>query len=225
MTDSLEALGAGRDPDPAATHPLLAPIRPLPLEDEPLREEIELLLDVIAIVADYSDHLTAEQVDAALQLPGRRDEWSTRRRAHGPPWKVSEPGGSPGTMWGSSTFAGQPEGAASSVMSDLFDPEPQFWSRKGNLQFRHVWSSMSSQLVARRMPPTREATERVLSGAFRAVVGIDPTPDPLPETSKQVYLLHVTDDVMFSGVVNVQEWKDRLIPLLLSRAAYYPARP
>jgi hypothetical protein len=51
---------------------------------------------------------------------------------------------------------------------------------------------MSSQLIARRVPPTREATELALTGAFRAVTGIDPTPDPLPEASKHVYLLHVT---------------------------------
>jgi len=42
------------------------------------------------------------------------------------------------------------------------------------------------------VPPTREATELALTGAFRAVTGIDPTPDPLPEASKHVYLLHVT---------------------------------
>ncbi|GAA3690369.1 hypothetical protein GCM10022399_02610 [Terrabacter ginsenosidimutans] len=44
----------------------------------------------------------------------------------------------------------------------------------------------------RRVPPTGEATELALTGAFRAVTGIDPTPDPLPEASKHVYLLHVT---------------------------------
>ena len=49
---------------PVAPQPL-----PGPLEDEQLRAEIELLLDVIVAVADNPDHLSPQQVDAALQLP------------------------------------------------------------------------------------------------------------------------------------------------------------
>jgi hypothetical protein len=97
MTDSLEALGAGRDPGPPATHPILEPIRPVPLEDEALREEIELLLDVIATVADSSDHLTTEQVDAVLQVPCRGRGMPSQRSTHGLPPKASEPVGAPGT--------------------------------------------------------------------------------------------------------------------------------
>ena len=44
------------------------PRRPHPLEDDELRDEIELLLDVIVTVAGYPNHLTPEQVDAALHL-------------------------------------------------------------------------------------------------------------------------------------------------------------
>lgn len=69
MVDVVEMLTAGRGPTQVATHALLAPLRPVPLEDEALREEIELLLEVIASVADCPGHLTSEQVDATLRLP------------------------------------------------------------------------------------------------------------------------------------------------------------
>lgn len=71
MFNSLVTRGAGRDPSQGTNHTPLEPIRPVSLEDEALREEIELLLDVIATVADRADHLTSEQVDAALRLPRR----------------------------------------------------------------------------------------------------------------------------------------------------------
>jgi hypothetical protein len=41
-----------------------------PLVDEELREEIELLTDVIVAASEYDKHLTSQQVDAALDLPG-----------------------------------------------------------------------------------------------------------------------------------------------------------
>lgn len=42
---------------------------PRPLEDEDLRDEIELLLELIVIASEYPRHLTSRQVDAALRLP------------------------------------------------------------------------------------------------------------------------------------------------------------
>lgn len=53
---------------------------PRPLEDEVLRDEIELLLELIVIASEYPGHLTPRQVDAALRLapsPGQRAD-----RAH-----------------------------------------------------------------------------------------------------------------------------------------------
>ncbi|MBC9824183.1 hypothetical protein [Terrabacter sp. MAHUQ-38] len=39
------------------------------LEDDQLREEIELLLDVIVSASEHRDHLTSQQIDDALHLP------------------------------------------------------------------------------------------------------------------------------------------------------------
>ncbi len=44
---------------------------PRPLEDEDLLEEITLLLEVIITASEYPNHLTSQQIDAALQLPVR----------------------------------------------------------------------------------------------------------------------------------------------------------
>ncbi|WP_404387427.1 hypothetical protein [Humibacillus xanthopallidus] len=52
-----------------------------------MRDEIELLLDVIVAIAAYPQHLTAEQVDAVLQLPvhaGDPDLWGSRGLNPGP---------------------------------------------------------------------------------------------------------------------------------------------
>jgi hypothetical protein len=40
-----------------------------PLVDEELKEEIELLTDVIVAASEYNEHLTSQQVDVALDLP------------------------------------------------------------------------------------------------------------------------------------------------------------
>lgn len=40
-----------------------------PLEDEDLREEIDLLVEVIVTASEYPKHLTSQQIDAALHLP------------------------------------------------------------------------------------------------------------------------------------------------------------
>lgn len=208
LTNQLDVRVAGRDRTQAVTRPTLVPLRPAPLEDETLREEIELLLDVMASVADCPGHLTSEQVDAALGLPDeeprvhRIDRRATRKtrktrktRSTRKTGKTRVPG----------------------AMGDLFLPEPEHWDATGNSCHRHVWGSMLSRLAAERMPPTRKAVERVLADAFRAVVGVDLSPDPLPEAMRQVYWLHVTGNEMSSGVVDVEEWKHRLIPLLLNR--------
>ena len=111
------------------------------------------------------------------------------------------------------------------MMSDLFHPEPELWSARGSLPHRQVWASMRSLLAAEPVPPTGEKVARVFADAFRAVVGVDLTADPLPETSRQVYRLCVTQDEVSSGVVDVEDWKNRLIPLLLSRVGRTISRP
>ena len=65
-----DMLVTGRDRPDAATRSPLVPLRPVPLEDVALREEIELLMDVMASVSDCPEHLTVEEVDAALRLSG-----------------------------------------------------------------------------------------------------------------------------------------------------------
>jgi len=39
-----------------------------PLEDDELRDEIELLFDVIVTASEHRAHLTAREIDAALHL-------------------------------------------------------------------------------------------------------------------------------------------------------------
>lgn len=55
------------------------PPRGSDLIDERLREEIELLMRVIDVVADYPHHLTTWQIDALLDV-GRSQRMTGRRR-------------------------------------------------------------------------------------------------------------------------------------------------
>lgn len=137
---------------------------------------------------------------------------------YGPTRKVDEPEPEAAKAWTSTTVGRQPVAAVSGVMGDLFKDEPGNWHASGNCCHREVWTSMQSRLAAEPVPPTPHAVGRVLTDTFRAVAGVDLSPDPLPEASKHVYRLHVTENQTSSGVVDVGEWKHRLNPLLIRRA-------
>ena len=54
---------------------------PPPLEDGRLRDEIELLLDVIVTASEHRRHLSPQEVDAALHLSSPDVRQATRQRA------------------------------------------------------------------------------------------------------------------------------------------------
>lgn len=59
----------GRVSSKSATYAPVVPFRSRPLVAAELMVEIELLLDVIDADFGYPNHLTSDQVDAALQPP------------------------------------------------------------------------------------------------------------------------------------------------------------
>ncbi|WP_020145320.1 hypothetical protein [Terracoccus sp. 273MFTsu3.1] len=63
---------AGRDPYSTETPPL---------EDGRLRDEIELLLDVIVTASEHRRHLSPQEVDAALHLSSPDARPATHQRA------------------------------------------------------------------------------------------------------------------------------------------------
>lgn len=149
------------------------------LVDGALLAETELLSEVIASVTGCPGHLTPDEVDSVLGVPAES------RRAAGRSTRI---GARP---FGQCRCRARPRqqgsGGAPEMMSDLFHPEPELWSARGSLPHRQVWASMRSLLAAEPVPPTGEKVARVFADAFRAVVGVDLTADPLPETSRQVY--------------------------------------
>ena len=104
----------------------------------------------------------------------------------------------------------------SEMMSDLFVPEPEQWSRSAD---PGVWKALRSRLAATVIPPRSEAVRRLLTDAFQTTLGVDVTCGPLPEESWQAYLEQFGHGGMSSGVVDVAEWQHRFIPLLVSRAS------
>ena len=216
-------MGASRDDGRRQREPIPRPDQP-DLVDAALLGEIELLGEVMASATDFPDHLSREEVDSVLGLSpgpaaeGGRGACPCTPATHGSPAHGSPAHGSP-AHGSAGRRTDRPGGSGPETMGDLFRPEPEPWSLRGTQHsHRHVWSSMLTRLATERVPSTRQALEWMLAEAFHAVVGVDPRREPLAETSKQVYRLHVARDELSSGVVDVEDWKHRLIPLLLSRA-------
>lgn len=77
---------------------------------------------------------------------------------------------------------------------------------------------MSEQLHDHPIPATDEQVNNLVNARFRELVGVDVT-QRLPESEERVYLERFAHSGMASGVVDVRWWRDKLIPLLVKRAA------
>ncbi len=101
-------------------------------------------------------------------------------------------------------------------LGDLFAPEPEQWGLRGD---PWVWAAMRGRLDHREIPDTDEQVEQVLTDTFRELVNVELTQGSLGKDEEQVYREQFSRGGMSSGLVHVVSWRDRLIPLLLSRAA------
>lgn len=96
------------------------------------------------------------------------------------------------------------------TMEQLFEEEPEQWGLRGD---PYVWAAIREHLAGRPLPDDDTTLEESLLTAFTAVVGVDLR----TESADQVYRKEFAHGGMSSGHVSLRIWRDRLIPLLVSR--------
>jgi hypothetical protein len=96
-------------------------------------------------------------------------------------------------------------------MSELFDPEPQTWGLRGD---PHLWRALRDHLSAADLPGSAGDVAAKLHAAFGELVGVDLAGDP----ASSVYRDQFAHGGMSSGMVSLDTWRQRLIPMLIERA-------
>lgn len=98
-------------------------------------------------------------------------------------------------------------------MATLFDPEPNHWGFRGD---PHVWRRMRGHIASRPHPATVEEGIRLLQDAFREIVRC-----PTARSHERGSSVPIRLDFrgMSGGRVNLNTWRQRLMPLLESRLA------
>jgi hypothetical protein len=97
-------------------------------------------------------------------------------------------------------------------MGDLFDPEPQAWGLRGD---PYLWRALREHLLETDVPRSDEAAAGLLRAAFRELTDVDLA----SATAPSVYLERHAHGGMSSGMIHLDTWRQRLLPLLAERAA------
>ena len=96
-------------------------------------------------------------------------------------------------------------------MSALFDPEPQTWGLRGD---PYLWLALRARLAGEDVPASAGELAGLLYAAFRELAGIDLASDP----ATSVYREQCALGGMSSGMISLDTWRQRLMPLLVERA-------
>lgn len=102
------------------------------------------------------------------------------------------------------------------TMAELFDPEPERWGLRGD---PHLWRAFRDHLDDRDIPASPAGVAGLLYDAFMDIVGVDLAGHP----ESSVYREGFAHGGMSSGMISLDTWRDRLIPLLTERASRYRA--
>lgn len=97
------------------------------------------------------------------------------------------------------------------TMDELFEEQPEHWGLRGD---PYAWEALRQHLVGVPVPDDDAALEGLLGTAFASVVGVDLRIEP----GENVYRDEFAHGGMSSGHVCLSTWRERLIPLLVSRA-------
>ncbi len=96
-------------------------------------------------------------------------------------------------------------------VSDLFDPEPETWGLRGD---PYLWRALRARLAGQDAPASAGELARRLHAAFRELTGTDLTSDP----ASSVYREQYAHGGMSSGMISLDTWRQRLMPMLFERA-------
>jgi hypothetical protein len=96
-------------------------------------------------------------------------------------------------------------------MSALFEPEPRTWGLRGD---PWLWRALRDQLADADIPPSPSEAAGLLHAAFRELAGTSLADNP----AASVYLERYARGGMSSGMISLDTWRDKLIPMLAERA-------
>jgi hypothetical protein len=96
-------------------------------------------------------------------------------------------------------------------MADLFTPEPETWGLRGD---PYLWRALRDRLSGTEIPASVDDVVGLLQAAFRALAGVDLTRTRTPS----VYVEEYAHGGMSSGMISLDTWRQKLMPLLTERA-------
>ena len=96
-------------------------------------------------------------------------------------------------------------------VSDLFDPEPQTWGLRGD---PYLWRALRAHLSGQDIPASADELADLLHQAFRELAGTDLASDPATSVHREQY----AHGGMSSGMISLEAWRQRLMPMLAERA-------
>jgi hypothetical protein len=96
-------------------------------------------------------------------------------------------------------------------MSALFDTEPRTWGLRGD---PYLWHDLRAHLAGRDVPASAGELTDLLYEAFRELVGTDLASDPATSVHRDQY----AHGGMSSGMICLDAWRQRLMPMLAERA-------
>lgn len=103
------------------------------------------------------------------------------------------------------------EDAAAATMASLFDPEPATWGLRGD---PHLWRALREYLSGTDIPASAGEAAALLHAAFRELTGLDLAGEPASSAYREQY----AHGGMSSGMISLDTWRQRLIPMLTERA-------
>jgi hypothetical protein len=96
-------------------------------------------------------------------------------------------------------------------LSVLFDPEPGQWGLRGD---PWLWRKLRERLADAEVPRTADEAVSLLHAAFRELAGVDLAAD----AASSVYREQYAHGGMSSGMISLDAWRQRLMPMLAERA-------
>ena len=105
------------------------------------------------------------------------------------------------------------------MVAVLFDPEPATWGLRGD---PYLWRALREHLPDAPFPRSADELTGLLHAAFRELTGIDIAAASASTAYQQQY----AHGGMSSGMISLDTWRQRLMPLLAERArTRLPRRP
>jgi hypothetical protein len=102
------------------------------------------------------------------------------------------------------------EPAPVGTVADLFEPEPATWGLRGD---PYVWRSLRAMLARQVLPTSEGDLVEIVRSSFRWLTGSDLQ----DRSTDRIYREELARGGMSSGQVDLEVWRNVLVPLLVER--------